>query len=598
MLTNIRNFCIISHIDAGKSTLADRFLEVTKTIAPEKMRPQYLDGMPLERERGITIKLQPVRMEYNLNLKPYVLNLIDTPGHVDFSYEVSRSLAAIEGVILLVDASRGVQAQTLANLHLARQQNLVIIPVINKIDLGGIDLEARRDELAELLKIPSQEIICASAKKGIGIEAILKRVVEKVPPPKGSEDSPLRALIFDSFFDEYRGVVCYVRVRDGSLIQGERLKFLASQVSSEAKEIGIFIPQLKKREKLSSGEIGYIVTGLKDIKKCRVGDTITKLKIKNQKLKIEALPGYREPQLMVFAGFYLKDASRISQLQVSLEKLKLNDASLNFKPETQAWLGPGYRMGFLGPLHMDITKDRLKREYGLDLIVTPPSVAYRVRLKGGEAKMVHSPLSWPEESQMSQVEEPWLKVNIITPSSYIGPIMNLAKNYKGVYIEARYVSHKTILHYQMPLALLLTDFYDKLKSVSSGYASYNYQFLDWRKGELVRLNILVAGEVIEHLASIVYKERAQSLGRRIVEALKEILPRQLFEVKIQAALGARILASAKIPSLRKDVTAKLYGGDVTRKKKLLAKQKKGKKKLARLSKVDIPPEAYRALSKF
>ena len=591
-ISNIRNFCIISHIDAGKSTLADCFLELTKTVSPEKMKPQYLDRMPLERERGITIKLQPVRMEYKIGDNQYILNLIDTPGHVDFSYEVSRSLAAVEGAVLLVDASRGVQAQTLANLDLALKQNLTIIPVINKIDLKGIELEERKKELAELLKINSQEIICVSAKNKIGADLILKKIIEKVPSPKGDPKKPLRAIIFDSIFNEYRGTAIYIRVIDGVLSANQKLIFLRSKTVSDVKEVGIFTPEFKKKDKLSAGEIGYVVTGLKDIKKCRVGDTIT-----NVEQEINPLPGYKEPQLMVFAGFYPKDSSKLTQFFNALEKLKLNDASLDFKMENHSAFGAGAKIGFLGPLHLEVVSERLKREYGLNLMITPPSVAYKIEMKNGTKIIAYSPQEFPSQELINIIEEPWVKLDIISPSSYIGPIMKLVQNYQAKYLGAHYVSNKVILYYEMSLALLLKNFYDKLKSVSSGYASYNYQFLNYQKADLIKLDILVDNKKIPQLSTIVYKIRAYQEGKKIVESLREILPRQQFAIKIQASANGRILAATRISPLRKDVTQKLYGGDITRKKKLLAKQKKGKKKMALTGKVDIPPEAYKVLTR-
>ncbi|MDA2935952.1 translation elongation factor 4 [Patescibacteria group bacterium AH-259-L05] len=595
--SSIRNFCIISHVDHGKSTLADRFLELTKTVPKEKMEPQYLDRMPLERERGITIKLQPATMMW----KDYVLNLIDTPGHVDFSYEVSRSLAAVEGAILLVDASQGIQAQTLANLYLAQKQNLVIIPVINKIDLENIDIDERKKELANLLKIREKEIICISAKEGTGVEDVLATIVDKVPPPPDNIKSPFRALIFDSYFDEYKGVIAYVRIFDGNVRSEENITFLASNAFSEVQEVGIFSPDLKKKDVLEAGEIGYIITGLKDIEKCRVGDTIAH---NNQSIK--PLAGYVTPQQVVFAGLYPKAGTDKGNLRQGLARLKLNDASLIYEAMHSPALGFGFRAGFLGLLHMDIVRERLKREYDLEIIISTPSVAYHVFKKGDdEYEVVHSPLELPDPSTISYIEEPWMKIDIITPKAYIGSIMDWLSNIGGQkekrvkFISLEYIGgadkdlyQRALLHYHMPLFLLLTGFYDELKSVSQGYASYSYQFLEYRSADVVKRDILVAGEPVDQLSSMVYKDEAYREGRNVVKKLKQILPRQLFEVKIQAAIGGRILASERIPPLRKDVTAKLYGGDVTRKKKLLAKQKKGKKKLVKLGKVNIPPEAY------
>lgn len=629
---NIRNFCIISHVDHGKSTLADRFLELTKTISYEKMKPQYLDSMSLERERGITIKLQPVTMQYNLNLKPYVLNLIDTPGHVDFSYEVSRSLAAVEGAILLVDAGQGIQAQTLANFYLARKQGLAVIPVVNKIDLKDIDLNSVRKELADLTGLRAEEIICISAKNGVNIEGVLRAVVEKIPVPERNMKLPFRALIFDSYFDEFKGVVAYVRVVDGQIKTGDKIEFLGSEIESQVLEVGVFLPELKKKETLSSGEIGYIITGLKNIEKCRVGDTIAAFKSETDResgaARVRALPGYQEPQSMVFAGIYPKQGADQERLRLALMKLKLNDASLVFEPERSLALGFGFRAGFLGLLHLDIIQERLKREYDLDLVITSPSVAYRLFKKSplnsvisaavrpADKKegfeIIHSPSDFPDPSQIAEVQEPWMEIDIITPVFYLGAIMDLlSKVAKGMESRIKFVSleyiggdkgdlekqQRVIIHYQAPLSLILVDFYDKIKSVSQGFASYSYRFINYQKADVVKLDILVAGDSVDQLSTIVYRDWAYSVGRQIVEQLKTILPRQLFEVKIQAAVGGKILASEKMPSMRKNVTAKLYGGDVTRKMKLLNKQKRGKKKLMKLGRVDIPAEAYWAITK-
>ena len=604
--SNIRNFCIISHIDHGKSTLADRFLELTKTVAQEKMKPQYLDRLPLERERGITIKLQSVAMNYTLDNQDYVLNLIDTPGHVDFSYEVSRSLAAVEGAILLVDASQGIQAQTLANLYLAQEQGLKIIPVINKIDLAGLDLENAKKEVVNLLSVKPEEIICVSAKKGTNVEKILPAIIKKIPAPKGDFNKPLQALIFDSYFDEYKGVIAFIRVFNGLLKIADKIKFLATVAETQALEVGIFSPDLKKQNKLLAGQIGYVIIGLKDIEKCRVGDTIALVD-----KETKALSGYQEPQSMVFAGLYLKQGGQPQKLRQALIKLKLNDASLVFEPEHSLALGFGFRSGFLGLLHLDIVQERLKREYDIDLVITSPSVAYRIWLKGQEeSKTIHSPGEFPDPGQIDKIQEPLMKIDIITPQEYLGAIMDLLNTApqgakpRTNFVSLEYIGEKSseaqtrvIIHCQMPLALLLVDFYDKLKSVSRGYASYSYQFLKYYPAEIVKLDILVAGEKVEQLSTLVYKDWAYSAGRKIVKALKHILPRQLFEVKVQAAIGGKIIAAEKIAPLRKDVTAKLYGGDVTRKRKLLEKQKKGKKRMMKLGKVNIPSEAYLAIMK-
>ncbi|MCX6741299.1 MAG: translation elongation factor 4, partial [Candidatus Parcubacteria bacterium] len=596
MSISVRNFCIIAHVDHGKSTLADRFLELTKTIAPNKMQPQYLDRMPLERERGITIKLQPVTMKWQDEKgQDYMLNLIDTPGHVDFSYEVSRSLVAVEGAILLVDAGQGVQAQTLANLYLAKQQHLAIIPVINKIDLPNVDIEPIRRDLVDLLKIKPEEIILTSAKTGQNVATILERVARDVPAPQVRINRALRALIFDSAYDEYRGVVAFVRLFDGQIKAGEKIKMMASGAQTEVLEVGIFNPDLKPQGTLSSGEIGYIVTGLKEIDKCRVGDTITDLKFEQVPAM---LPGYQEARPMVFAGIYPQQGSYVNKLRTALQKLKLNDASLFFEPESSTALGLGFRAGFLGLLHLDIVRERLKREFNIDLVITTPSVAYRLLYKDGVERTIHRAQEMPDPSHLDKIFEPWAKVEILTPAKYVGAIMELVNEYRGRFVSMEYLGQdkdqRAIIHYHISFALLLADFYDKLKSVSSGYASMAYDFLDYEKADVIKLDILVAEEPVEAFASIVYRDDAHYHGRRVVEKLKDLIPRQMFEIKIQAAIGGKIVAAERIPAMRKDVTAKLYGGDVTRKNKLLDKQKKGKKKMMQrgIGKVDIPPQAY------
>jgi GTP-binding protein LepA len=594
---NIRNFCIISHVDHGKSTLADRFLEITKTIPKDKINPQCLDRMPLEQERGITIKLQPVTMYYHQQGEDYILNLIDTPGHVDFSYEVSRSLVAVEGAILLVDAGQGIQAQTLANFYLAQKQGLKIVPVINKVDLPDLDLNSIKEELSELTGEPVSEILCISAKTGQGVEELLSKVIAKVPTPSidAVSESSLSALIFDSYFDEYKGVVAFVRVFQGSGEAEKKIKFASNQIESIALQVGLFRPDLTPQETLSAGEIGYIVTGLKDISKCRVGDTIF---LAGQETKI--CPGYQEPQPMVFAGIYPQDGSEQGKLRRALDKLKLNDASLIFEPEDSSALGPGFRAGFLGLLHLDIVRERLKREYGLNLVITPPSVSYQIFLEGKDMEIIKSPSAFPDPSQIKEIREPWVKIDIVSPEEYFGPLMEYIESLgKAKFISLEYISSsqkdkRGFIHYEAPLSLLLVDFYDKIKGLSRGYASYSYQFLDYRLADVAKLDILVAGDSVEQLATIVYRDQAYFSGRRIVKKLKEILPRQMFEIKVQAAIGGKILASERISALRKNVTAGLYGGDVSRKQKLLKKQKKGKKKMEQLGKVNIPPEAYLA----
>jgi GTP-binding protein LepA len=613
-MNNIRNFCIIAHIDHGKSTLADRMLELTGTIEKRNMKDQILDRMDLERERGITIKLQPVTMNYG----GYILNLIDTPGHVDFTYEVSRSLAAVEGAILLVDATQGIQAQTLANLYLAMEQNLTIVPVVNKIDLPAADAPKTKNEIVKLLGCSEEEIICASGKTGEGVEEILKAVIERVPAPaltpnpspapaaergRGDENAPLRALIFDSNYDEYKGVVAYVRIVDGKIKKGEKILLMVAGVKSEALDVGIFRPDYKSTGELKTGEIGYIVTGFKEVGEAKVGDTITTVGANNN----SPLQGYKEVKPMVFAGVFPKEGNEFEELREAMEKLKLNDASLIYEPEKSEALGLGFRCGFLGLLHLEIFQERLKREYGLDLIVTIPSVAYKIFSKtqltagadkGDEDKnyiIIRTPRQLPDQSQIEKIEEPWVTLDIITPKEYMGAIMSLTQDKRGIYKNTEYINeNRVILHYGIPMASILTDYYDKIKSVSSGYASINYEYLDYRAADVVKMDILVAEEQIEALAIIVYRDDAFKRGKEIVEALKETLPKQMFVLKIQAAVGGKIVAAERISAMRKDVTAKLYGGDVSRKRKLLEKQKKGKKKMMEAGKgsVDIPSDTF------
>ncbi|MFH1598249.1 MAG: translation elongation factor 4 [Patescibacteria group bacterium] len=588
-MNKIRNFCIIAHIDHGKSTLADRFLELTGTIPKNKMKEQVLDRLDLERERGITIKLQPVRMQY----QGYELNLIDTPGHVDFTYEVSRSLAACEGALLLVDVTQGIQAQTLANLYLALAQGLKIIPVVNKIDLPNAEVKKTVKEMSHLLGVPANEVIQVSAKTGSNVKSVLQEVIKSVPAPTGQVAKPARALIFDSFFDEYRGVVAYVRVFDGQFKAGDKIDLLGTNKSSEVMELGFLSPDLKSCADLQAGEIGYIVTGLKEVAACRVGDTIAP-----SGSSLEALPGYKEVKSMVFAGIFCKEGHNYGKLREAVEQLRLQDAAFNFEPFQAAALGFGFRCGFLGLLHLEIISERLKREFDLDLITTVPTVAYHVSLTNGKKPTITSAQDWPDPSQIKAVEEPWTKVDIVSPTTYLGGIMQLVQENKGVYKNTEYLDkERAILHYQIPLSFLLVDFYDKLKSVSQGYASLNYEFLEYRPTQVVKMDIVVAEEKIEALSIIVYQNEAYRTGRVITKKLSDSLPRQLFEIKIQAALGGKVIASERISPMRKDVTAKLYGGDVTRKMKLLKKQKKGKKRMQQQGKINIPPEAYLAVLK-
>lgn len=579
---NIRNFCIIAHIDHGKSTLADRFLEITNTVAKEKMRAQYLDQMDLERERGITIKMQPVRMIWQSQItnskQEFILNLIDTPGHVDFSYEVSRALAAVEGAILLVDATQGIQAQTLANLYQAQKQNLAIIPVINKIDLPNAEVEKTKMEIADLLKTDPNHILQVSAKTGEGVEKILDRIIEVVPPPIISPTDFSRALIFDSIFDEYRGVVAYVRAVDGEFKTGDKIEFLGTKAEGEILELGYFSPKYIKQNKLSAGEIGYIVTGQKDITKCRVGDTIIAQmpNVQCQRFEnIKPLAGYKEPKAMVFASIYSTDG-KINQLRDALSKLKLNDASLTYEPESSGVFGFGFRCGFLGLLHLEIIKERIMREYGIDALITTPKVEYKEKKDG--SKIVY--------------EEPYVHLEIISPQEYMGQVMDLAHNHRADQKDINYLADRVLLDYELPLSEIIINFYDELKSISAGYASMNYEFIGYRYGDLVKMDVLVASEMIDVLAQIVPREQLRFRANFIVKRLKDLIPKQMFEVSIQAAMGGKILARENIPALKKDVTGYLYGGDISRKKKLWAKQTRGKKKMKKLGKVDIPTDVF------
>jgi len=678
---NIRNFAIISHIDHGKSTLADRLLEITGTIEKNKMKEQILDQMDLEREKGITIKLQPVRMIWQMpnhskipnplpcrqtgksqipnksqipksppaapvptagrdplkadkiqnilktenstfNFDFYILNLIDTPGHVDFTYEVSRSLSAVEGAILLVDATQGIQAQTIFNLDLALKENLKIIPAINKIDLPNARIDEVIKDVANLL---TEDVSCVekiSAKTGQGVEKILERIIKDVPPPQENYQKPLRALIFDSFFDPYKGVIAYIRIVDGFLEKGEKILFIATKTQGEILDLGIFVPEMKSKDKLFAGEIGWVATGIKEIEKCRVGDTIIKSQISNSKFQTnhkfqnskfktndqknnfnqqsksepKPLSGYKEPKPMVYASFYLAEEKKFNLLANALKKLKLNDAALVYYAESSNALGQGFRLGFLGLLHLEIVSERLKREYNLDLIITSPSVAYRITQKNQKTKIIYSPADLPDRSKILTIEEPWVKLDIICPKSYLGSIMELLKNYDGVWQNTQYLNpERIILKYEVPLSTIIVDFYDQLKSVSSGFASMNYHLLGFRVSDLVKLDILIAGEKIEAFSKIVSRKRAEQEGRNILLQLKKVLPRQNFAVALQAVMEGKIIARENISAYRKDVTAGLYGGDYSRKRKLLEKQKKGKKKMKKIGQVNIPTEAFLAV---
>jgi GTP-binding protein LepA len=586
--SKIRNFCIIAHIDHGKSTLADRLLEATGAVDKRKMKDQILDSMDLERERGITIKLAPARMQH----KGFTLNLIDTPGHVDFTYEVSRSLAAVEGAILLVDATQGVQAQTVGNLFLAMEEDLTLIPVLNKIDLPAAEVEKYTAELVRLLGCKPEEILQVSGKTGQGVPELLDEIIKLIPPPTGPENAATRALVFDSKFDDYRGVVAYVRVVDGTIKKGDILRLVNTQAESEILEVGsLGAGGYTPLPELETGQIGYVVTGLKDIASCRVGDTLTLAKNPTE----SPLPGYKEVRPMVFAGIFPQDGSNFQKLRAGVEKLKLNDAALTYDPEHSPAIGYGFRCGLLGMLHLEIVKERLQREYDIDVIVTTPSVAYRVTTNNLETFIIKSPLDLPDPSSIRMIEEPWVKADIVVPKEYIGGVMSLAQDKRGVYRTTEFLSEsRAILHYDLPLATILVDFYDKLKSVTAGYASLNYELTDFRQADVVKLDIYVAEEIEDAFSSLVYRDEAERVGRGIVEALKEAIPKQWFVIKLQAAVGGKVVASERISALRKDVMAKMSGGDVTRKRKLLEKQKKGKAKMAAIGQgsVEIPSDAY------
>ena len=600
-LEKIRNFCIIAHIDHGKSTLADRFLEITNTISGREMtHGQMLDTMDIEQERGITIKLQPVRMNFKYKENEYILNLIDTPGHVDFSYEVSRSLAACEGAILLIDASQGIQAQTLANCYLALENDLEIIPVLNKIDLPSADIEKCKHEIENVLGIDTSDIISVSAKEGTNIEKVLIQVIEKIPAPKAKKGNENKALIFDSVYDSYKGILAYVRVFEGSFKKGDKVLFLNTDAEAEILEVGYFKPKYQPAEILRTGEAGYIVTGLKTLNEARVGDTIWSIRDDEvskshiyKRFTPIPLPGYKRVNPVVFAGVFCTYGNDYPLLKNALEKLNLNDSALSFEPEQSGALGHGFRCGFLGLLHMEIVQERLEREYDLDLIFTSPSVSYIVVKIDNTEEKIENPTFFPEPTSILEIKEHWVRLEIITPKDYTGSIMQLVQEERGIHKSMEYIDlTRILLIYEIPLSSIIIDFYDRLKSITSGYASMNYEFLAYREGDLVKLDILVAGDKIEAFSNIIYRGNADYFGRYVVKKLKELLPKQMFEIPIQAAVGTKILARETISAFRKDVTAKLYGGDRSRKDKLLKKQKEGKKRMKTFGKVDIPQRAF------
>lgn len=589
MSSLVRNFCIIAHIDHGKSTLADRLMEMTGTVQKRDMKSQLLDSMDLEREKGITIKLAPVRMHY----KGYALNLIDTPGHVDFSYEVSRSLEACEGAVLVIDASQGIQAQTLANVYLALSAGLTIIPVLNKIDLPASDANKVAKEVINLLGCDETDIIRISAKTGEGVSGILKAVIDRIQPPKGDASAPTRALIFDSYYDDYRGVILYTRVFDGSIKQGDEIQMLATGAKGIALEVGALSPTMRSEPGIANGQIGYVVTNLKTTRDARVGDTITT----KRALASQALPGYKDVKPFVYAGFFPVSNEDYQELKTAVEKLSLSDSALQFEPENSPVLGFGVRIGFLGLLHMDIVRERLEREYNLELVITNPSTDYQVSLSDGTEVDIKSASGLPDVSKILEIREPWIKGEIVVPQAYVGGVIQLIISKRGLQKNLSYIDERALISFEAPLANLLTDFYDQLKSATSGYGSFNYELDDYRIEDLVRVDFYVAGEIVDALSVMAHRSEAQSLGREVVSKLKDVIPRQNFKVALQAAIGGRFIAREDLSAYRKDVTTGLYGGDVSRKKKVLAKQAKGKKRMKRFGKVDIPSEAFTIMLK-
>ena len=593
-LKYIRNFCIIAHIDHGKSTLADRLIELTGTVSKRDMQDQILDSMELEREKGITIKLAPTRLVYEYEGQEYILNLIDTPGHVDFTYEVSRSLAACEGALLLVDASQGVEAQTLANTYLALDNNLETVPVINKIDLPSARVEEVKEEIEDVIGLDAHDCPCISAKDGTNVEDVLKAIIEKIPAPKGDENAKLKCLIFDSHYDNFKGAICLIRVFDGTLKKGDKILMMQTKKVFEVTEVGIFVPSTKEVDKLCVGDVGYLAGSIKTISDVKVGDTITSFDNPIEK----PLEGYKEVQPVVFCGVFPVDGAKYGELKDALDKLKLNDASLQFSPENSSALGYGFRCGFLGLLHLEIITERLEREFDLDIITTAPSVSYNVYKTNGDMLEISNPSNLPSAVEIDRIEEPMVKVNVFTPPEYVGPIMDLCQDKRGVYKNMTYLDKRRVeLNYDLPLGEIIYDFFDSLKSRTHGYASFDYEFKDYERADLVRVDILLNGEKCDALSMIVHKDKAYNRGRELAERLKKIIPRQLFEVPIQACIGNKIIARETISALRKDVLAKCYGGDISRKRKLLEKQKEGKKRMRKVGSVEIPSEAFMSILK-
>lgn len=593
-MKNIRNFCIIAHIDHGKSTLADRLLQHTKTISERELKEQVLDDMDLERERGITIKSKAIQMEYTYQSEKYFLNLIDTPGHVDFSYEVSRSIAACEGALLIVDASQGIQAQTISNLYLAIEHDLEIIPILNKMDLPSAMPEEVKDQIVDLIGCKREDIIPASGKTGMGVEQILEAIIERIPAPKGNENEPLQALIFDSVFNPFRGIIAYYRVVNGTIRKGDKVKFMATNSTYDADEVGVLKLDLSPRQEIKAGNVGYIVSGIKSAREVKVGDTITHV----ANPCAEPIKGFEEVKPMVFAGIYPVDTEDFEELRASMEKLQLNDASLTWEPESSAALGFGFRCGFLGMLHMEIIQERLEREFKMTVITTVPNVSYIAYTKKGEKIIVNNPSELPDGSKLNYVEEPYIKAQIITKSEFVGPIMTLCINKRGILKNQHYLTQDRVeLTFEMPLAEIVFDFYDKLKTISKGYASFDYHPLAYRKSDLIKLDILLNGEQVDALSALIHRDNAYEFGKKMCEKLKELIPRQQFEIPIQAAIGSKVIARETIKALRKDVTAKCYGGDISRKRKLLEKQKEGKKRMRQVGSVEIPQQAFLAVLK-